>query len=82
MSVLLLIERQRVGLGPKIPLRESYSKVRVEGLAAPAQLNIHTSYKIVCFTESGVFPLETFRGSAVQAEIIEGPCCVTVQLED
>lgn len=84
MSVLLLIERSKVGRGPKIPLRNSYSRATVEGLAAFGEVVLLLDgFAISTIRENGTVELSERleKGDTVCAELC-GAGCVTVQLEE
>lgn len=86
MSVLLLVERRRVGKGPKIPLRGSYTRVKVEGLAEGLVAIACTSScrDRAVFHSNGIHKLEFpyAKGEIVCGEVDQEGSCVTLQLEE
>ena len=84
MAVLLLLYRSRVGDGPKIPLRESYSRANVEGLSSPGQVSILCGDSTI-FTLDGNgsfnLPSTLEPGTVVVGRLDSEGSCVTLQLE-
>lgn len=82
-SVPLLVARRGAGIGPRVPIRNRFSQVRVEGLASSGKLVVHTLVDEYELVGSGLhdLPREILRGEQAQAELLCPESCVTCWLE-
>jgi hypothetical protein len=82
MSLPLLLERRTQGNGPKVPIRDAFDVLVVEGLTAGCQVKMDDGSQQVVVQANGRFPIaKTIPGLSAQATL-EGPgSCVHVWLE-